>query len=164
MNAAVRDATAADLDAINAIYNHYIEHSAATYQTMPITPQQRLDWWQQHQGRFPVLVVTDAQKKCIGWASLSEHSGRSGYRFTVQNSIYLHKDFCRQGLGKPLLAELIQRGRDAGFHTIVALIESSQTASLKLHGKAGFREAGRLVQVGFKFERWLDTVYMQLML
>lgn len=156
----IRDATVADLDALNAIYNHYVAHSTCTFQEIPATPAERLAWWHEHEGRFPVLAVC-AGPELAGWASLSRYSDRCGYRFTVETSIYLKPETHGRGWGKLLLKALLERGRLLGCRGVIAKICAEQTPSLRLHAALGFREVGRLHEVGYKFGRWLDVVLMQ---
>jgi phosphinothricin acetyltransferase len=159
----IRPATAADLAAINAIYNHYVTTSTTTYQTVPSTAAERAAWFAGHDGLHPV-VVAERDGDVVGWGSLSPFHPRDAYRNTVEDSIYIRHDQRRLGVGRALLADLIDRGRTIGHHSVVALIDAEQSASIALHESAGFVQVGRLFQVGHKFGRWLDVVYMQLML
>ena len=160
LNARIRPACPDDLPRINAIYNHYVTHSPASYDVMPMTDALRRDWWTAHEGVYPVLVA-ESEAGVVGWASLSQYRGRPGYRFTVENSVFLQPDVHRFGLGTRLLNRLLTAGRAAGFHTVLACIESSQTPSIRLHLRAGYRQVGVLEQVGWKFDRWLDTLIFQ---
>ncbi len=159
----VRPATPADLPAINDIYNHYVLHSTATYQTEPATLQEREQWFAAHGGTHPVTVA-EAAGEVVGWASLSRFHPRSAYRRTVENSVYVRHDQHRRGLGAALLADLIGRAERLGHHTIIAGIDAEQTASVALHARFGFTRVGHLREVGFKFGRWLDVIYMQRLL
>ena len=159
----IRNATAADLPAINAIYNHYVLHSTCTYQEEPSTPEERAAWFKAHGPKHPVTVA-EQDGKVVGWGALSHFHPRSAYGRTVEDSVYVRHDFHRQGVGAALLADLIGRAKAAGHHTILALIDSGQRGSIELHEKFGFAEAGRLREVGFKFARWGDVVYLQRML
>ncbi len=159
----IRVATIADLPAINDIYNHYVLHSTCTYQEVPETIEARRAWFERHGSSHPVTVAVDAAGVVLGWASLSAYHPRSAYRFTVENSVYLRHDVRGRGLGRALLADIVARARALGHHTIIGLIDADQPASIALHSKAGFIEVGRMKQVGYKFGKWLDVVYMQLM-
>lgn len=160
----IREATVGDLPAINDIYNHYVLHSTCTYQEEPETIEARQAWFDRHGPSHPVTVAVDAAGTVLGWASLSAYHPRSAYRFTVENSVYLRHDVRGRGLGRALLADIVARARALGHHSIIALIDADQPTSVVLHAKAGFVEAGRMKQVGYKFGKWLDVVYMQLML
>lgn len=159
----LRDATAADLPAINDIYNHYVVNSTCTYQTKPSTAEERGTWFGAHGASHPVIVA-ELGGRVVGWASLSKFHQRSAYEHTVEDSVYLDPAACGKGLGTVLLAELIARAQRLGHHTMVGGISADQAASIALHRKLGFTEAARLREVGFKFGRWLDVMWMQRML
>lgn len=160
--ATLRDATAADLPAIDAIYNHYVLHSECTMQTEPDPPEVRQAWFAR-QGKLPVLVA-EWDHRVVGWAALIPYSPRQGYRFTAEDSVYLHPGFQGRGLGRRLLSELLARGRQLGLHCVIAKIASSQAASLALHTKLGFTQFGLMKDAGFKHGRWLDVVFLQALL
>jgi phosphinothricin acetyltransferase len=117
-----------------------------------------------HGPEHPATVAVDADGTVVGWGSLSPFHPRSAYRFTVENSIYLRHDICGRGVGRLMLADLIDRARAIGHHAIIAGIDADQTASIALHRRLGFEHVGHLKQVGFKFGRWLDVIDMQLMI
>ncbi len=160
---AIRPAAESDLEAINDIYNHYVLYSTCTYQEDPEPIGHRRQWFRHHDSAHPVIVA-EANGQVVGWGSLSVYHARSAFRRTVENSIYVHHEYHRRGAGSLILADLIARARAVGYHAIVAGIDSDQTASVALHSRFEFRHMGRLTQVGFKFGRWLDVIYMELML
>jgi phosphinothricin acetyltransferase len=160
----IRLATPADLPAINDIYNHFVLHSTCTYQEEPSTPEERQRWFAAHGPTLPVTVATDDTNQILGWASLSRFHLRSAYRNTIENSVYVRPELHNRGIGSLLLRDSVDRARAAGHHTILALIDADQKPSIALHLKHGFTHAAHLRQVGFKFGRWLDVVYLQLML
>ena len=159
----IRLATVDDLDTINGIYNHYVLHSTTTYQTEAETIEDRHSWFAE---RGPVHPVTVAEfdGEIRGWGSLSPFHPRSAYHRTVENSVYVRNDARRRGIGRALLVDLIERATQLGHHTIIAGIDTEQTGSIALHARLGFVEVARLREVGFKFDRWLDVVYLQKML
>ena len=159
----VRAATTADLVAINDIYNHFVPRSACTYQEELETIEDRRAWFAEHGPTHPVTVAAVAGD-VVGWGCLSPYRTRSAYRFTVENSVYVRHDMQRRGIGRLLLADLIERGRAAGHHTIVAVIDAEQAGSIALHQSMGFCDGGELRELGFKFGRWLNVRYLQLML
>jgi phosphinothricin acetyltransferase len=161
--AVIRLATPADLPALNNIYNHYVLHSTCTYQEEPETIESRQQWFARHGERHPVIVA-ELQSQIVGWGSLSPYHTRSAYRRTVENSVYVDPDFQRKGIGTVLLKELIAGARKAGHHVIIAVIDADQPASVVLHAKAGFEKVGHMKHLGFKFNRWLDVIYMELLL
>jgi phosphinothricin acetyltransferase len=162
-NLDMRPATTGDLVAINDIYNHYVGSSTATYQTRPMSIQERNAWFAQHDGLHPITVA-ERDGGIVGWAALSPFHPREAYRNTVENSVYVRHDQRRLGVGRALLVDILQQARGIGHHTIIALIDSEQSASVVLHESVGFTRVGRLHQVGYKFGRWLDVIYMQILL
>jgi L-amino acid N-acyltransferase len=156
-------ATRADLQPINDIYNHYVLHSTSTYQETLEPIEARDQWFSRHGPKHPVTVA-ELAGRVVGWGSLSPFHSRSAYRRTVENSVYVHPEFLSRGIGSAILADLIQRGQTLGHHAIIALIDSGQPASVALHKRFGFQHAGHLQQVGFKHDRWLDVIYMELLL
>lgn len=159
----IRAATLADLEAINAIYNHYVLTSTATYQIEPETIEARRAWFESHDDHHPIIVA-ERDRRVLGWGSLSRLSEREAYDRSVSNSVYIHYEHHRLGIGAAILAELIRLARQAGHHTVIAGIDSEQVPSIGLHEHFGFIPVAHLKEVGYKFERWLDRIDMQLML
>ena len=159
----IRLATEADLGAINAIYNHYVEHSTCTYQVALEGAAERRAWFHRHGAAHPVTVA-EVGGEVVGWASLNVFHPREAFARTVESSVYIHHAHHRRGLGRAMLADLIVRARALGHRTIIAGISAEQTASIRLHAGFGFEQAGELRAVGFKHGQWLDLVSMQLML
>ena len=163
-HATIRLAAADDLSAINDIYNYYVPRSTCTYQLEPETIEARQAWFALHSpDRYPVLVA-EVEGRIAGWGSLSMFRERAAYAPTVEASVYIHHEMHRRGLGKLLLVELIQRARATGFHSIIGGASADQTASIALQESLGFRRIAHLVEVGYKFGKWLDVIYLQLML
>jgi phosphinothricin acetyltransferase len=162
----VRSATQADLPAILDIYNEAVRNSTATYEYEPGTLEARAVWFAEQQANdYPVLVAEEEETgRVVGWSCLRPFHGRIGYRFTAEDSIYVAADRRGQGIGKLLLAPLIEAGRQRGLHAIIAGIDSEGEASLRLHAAFGFEKVAHLKEVGFKFGRWLDVIYMELLL
>lgn len=156
----LRLATPADLCGINAIYNHSVLSSTATYQTEPSTDAERIAWLFAHGPQHPVLVA-EIDRRVVGWGSLSPFHARAAFARTVEESVYIHHDFHRRGIGKAILTELLKRAKELGHHRVIAAISGDQEPSLALHESLGFTERGRLTEVGFKFGRWLDLVYLE---
>jgi phosphinothricin acetyltransferase len=164
-SAIVRDATAADLPRIHAIYNEAILTTTATWDEEPWPFEQRQEWWREHQAdpTTPVLVA-EVDGEVAGFSYLSWYRKKSGYRFTREDTVYIDPAYHRRGLGRALMAPLIDRARGLGLHVVIASIEASNDASIALHRSLGFELVGREREVGFKFGRWLDSVYMQVIL
>src|SRR5687768_2276805 len=159
----IRLATEQDLRAIDEIYNWYVPRSTCTYQEAIDPFESRVAWFGRHGERHPVTVA-ELDGRVVGWGSLSEFRDRSAYRFTCEDSVYVRHDHHGRGIGSALLADLIERARALGYHTIIAGADAEQATSIALHRKFGFGACAHFKQVGFKFDRWLDVVFLQLML
>ena len=159
----IRDATPADLAAINAIYNHYVARSTCTYDRDPRSDDAAAAWLDAHGPLHPATVVVEAGE-IIGYGALNVFRPRWGYRHTVEDTVYVRADHHGKGLGTALLADLIERARALGHHALMAVISADQAQSVRLHERAGFRPVALLPQVGHKFDRWLDLAMLQLLL
>jgi L-amino acid N-acyltransferase len=160
----IREAEPEDLAAIGEIYNHYVKTSTCTYQVEPSTPSEMADWLAAHSGHHPATVAVTDDGTVVGYGSLSSFRDRFGYRFSVESSVYVRPDLHRRGIGQAILIDLVQRARTLGFKTIVAGISADETASLAIHRRHGFVDVALIKSVGHKFDRWLDLVFLQLML
>ncbi|MBS0203150.1 MAG: N-acetyltransferase [Planctomycetes bacterium] len=160
----IRLAEEADLPTINDIYNFYVRTCTCTYQLEPETIEDRIAWFRDHQPETYPVIVAEVDGQVVGWGSLSRFRPRAAYSPTVEGSIYIHHDFHRRGLGRLLLGDLIERARHAGFHSMIGGASADQTASIALQESFGFRHVARLSEVGYKFGKRLDVVYLQLML
>jgi phosphinothricin acetyltransferase len=157
----IRDATEADLPGILVIHNDAVLSTTAIWSEAPSDLHDRQAWLlaRRTQG-YPVLVASQGGE-VLGYASFGDFRPWHGYRHTVEHSVYVQQGQRQKGVGGALLSALIERARTAGKHVMIAGIEAGNTASLRLHAGLEFREAGRLLQVGTKFGRWLDLVFMQ---
>jgi phosphinothricin acetyltransferase len=162
MDLCIRAATAVDLAEINAIYNHYVLHSTCTYQTVPSSEAERAAWFAAHGAPHPVIVA-EREGAVVGWGSLSQFHPRDAYQHSVEDSVYVRHDAHGLGIGSALLAELLRLAEALGHHTVLGGIDAEQPASIALHGKHGFVEVARYREVGYKYGRWLDVVWMQRM-
>jgi L-amino acid N-acyltransferase YncA len=160
----LRTAETRDAEAITAIYNYEVEHTTATFDLVPRSIETQREWITARTGAFSAIVADDPQNGVVGFAALSTYRDRAGYRTTVENSVYVHRDHQRRGIGKLLLVGLLDVARDSGFHTVIARIDSQSFGSLALHRSLGFVEVGVEREIGRKFSRWLDSVIMQRML
>ena len=161
---AIRDATAADAGAICAIYNLAVRETTAIWNEIEVDAANRAAWLAERQrAGFPVLVA-ERGGVVVGYATYGPFRPHDGYRFSVENSVYVAEAARGGGVGRALMAALIERARKAGLHAMVAGIEAENAGSIRLHAALGFVEAGRLPQVGTKFGRWLDLLFMQLTL
>lgn len=165
MQQQIRDAGTADLDGILAIYNDAVQHTTAIWNDTPVDRTNRAAWLAARTAAgYPVLVATAADGAVLGYASFGDWRAFDGYRHTVEHSVYVHRDARGRGTGHALLAALTGRARALGKHVMVAAIDADNLASLALHRRLGFTETGRMPQVGCKFGRWLDLVWLQLQL
>lgn len=157
----VREAEEADLPGVLAIYNDVIARSTAVFSDQPATLDDRRAWLAQRRSLgYPVLVAEDA-RGVAGFASFGDFRSWPGYRHTVEHSIHVREGVRRSGVGGLLLLPLIARAAALGKHVMVAGIDGENAASLAFHARFGFVEAGRLREVGHKFGRWIDLVFMQ---
>ena len=162
---AIRTATLADAGAILEIYNREVLETTATFDLVPRTLEQQQAWLAARSGAFAAIVAVDAAtRRVVGFASLSPYKERAAYNTTVENSVYVHRDFGGRGVGKALMLHLVEVARESGFHSIIARIEAGGTASRALHASVGFELVGVEREVGRKFRRWLSVAVMQKML
>jgi L-amino acid N-acyltransferase YncA len=159
---ALREATDADQQAILDIYNDAVLHSTATFDLEPRTWENQQRWFQEHRPPYAVFVAM-VEDTVAGWGSLSHFRPRPGYRFTAEDSIYVHQDFRGRGIGTALLELLVDAAYRGRFHSVMALIDGDNAVSVRLHERFGFRHVGTFREVGLKFGRWLDVVHMQRM-
>lgn len=161
----IRPATLSDAAAIAEIYNREVTDTTATFDLVPRTLEDQQRWLSARSGAFAALVGVDpSTQQVVTFASLSPYKERPAYRTTVEDSVYVHRDFGGRGIGKLMLERLIDVARQSGFHSMIARIEASSSASRALHAACGFELVGIERQVGRKFRRWLDVAVMQLLL
>ena len=160
----LRTAAARDAEATAEIYNYEVIHGFSTFDLTPRSDEEQRAWIAARRGAFSVIVADDTVLGVVGFAALSTYRDRAGYRTTVENSIYVHRDHQRRGIGKLLLMRLLDVARDSGFHTVIARIEARSEGSLALHASLGFEKVGIEREVGRKHGRWLDSAIMQKML
>jgi L-amino acid N-acyltransferase len=158
----IRDATGADLPAILAIHNSAVLRTTAIWNESLVDLEDRRAWLAARTAQgYPVLVASQENVGVLGYASYGDFRAWHGYRHTVEHSVYVQEGLRRRGVGSALLSALIERARAGGKHVMIAGIEAGNAASLQLHARFDFQETGRLAQVGTKFGRWLDLVFMQ---
>jgi L-amino acid N-acyltransferase YncA len=157
----IRDASDEDAAAIAAIYAHHVLHGTATYDIEPPSTEEILAKLRHINAAGWPFLVANVDGEVAGYAYATQFRDRAAYRFACENSIYVAADRMRRGIGRALLSELIDRSSACGFQTMVAVVGGAEPGSIALHAALGFEEAGRLKRVGFKFDSWLDSVYMQ---
>jgi L-amino acid N-acyltransferase YncA len=159
-----RLATTDDAAAILEIYNAEVLGGSATFDLVPRTLAEQVRWLDEHAGVHPAVVAVDDTDEIRGFASVSPYRPRPAYLTTVEDSVYVHPDARGQGVGKLVLAEVLDLAAAHGFHTVIARINAEGEGSIALHHSCGFALVGTERQVGRKFNRWLDVVVMQRML
>ncbi len=156
----IRLAARADAEDINSIQNHYVVHSTATFLTDPLTLEQRLNWLGNRSQSHPVIIA-QSDGLVAGWGSLEVFRARPAYRHTAEFSIYVHHERHRRGIGRAILADLTARARALGHHTLVGGCCSESTAVIALLEASGFSRVAHFREVGRKFDRWLDVIFLQ---
>ncbi|MCU1420615.1 MAG: phosphinothricin acetyltransferase [Microbacteriaceae bacterium] len=159
----IRPAVEQDLPDIREIYNHYVANSTVTFDEKAMTLKAwRTKFAHIQKAKMPILVAESANGSILGFAYVYPWKEKAAYRFTVEDSIYLGPASTGKGLGKVLMAALIDAAKAAGIKEIIAVIaDQGADASIAMHRSFGFKEVGRMGKVGYKFERWLGTVMMQ---
>jgi phosphinothricin acetyltransferase len=152
-----------DTQAILAIINHNILHSTSLYDyNIRSYEQQKTILEEKINKNFPVIVA-ELDGIVVGFGMYSEFRFREAYQFTVEHSVYVSEDFHGNGVGKQLLQELINLARKQKIHTMIGVIDSENQSSVVFHEKFGFKTVGIIKESGYKFDRWLDSVLMQLL-
>jgi len=158
----VRDATDADMPAIKAIYAHHVLHGTGSFETEPPSIAEMAQRRANVLGLGLPYLVAESAGEIVGFAYATHYRPRPAYRHTAEDSVYIKPGMTGRGVGSLLLREVIARCEAGGWRQLIANVgDSGNAGSLALHSRHGFRTAGTLQSVGFKFGRWLDTVLMQ---
>ena len=164
MEVNIRSYKTQDTQAILDIVNHSILHSTALYDyTVRSYEQQRLILEEKISKKFPVIVA-EINGEVVGFGMYSEFRFREAYQYTVEHSVYLNENFQEKGIGKLLLEKLIALAREQKMHTMIGVIDSENQESIKFHEKFGYKSIGIVKESGYKFDRWLNSVFVQLIL
>ncbi|MFH7804571.1 GNAT family N-acetyltransferase [Acinetobacter sp. BSP-53] len=160
----IRPAQPQDLEHILKIYNAEILHGTATWNSTPKSIEDFQNWFKSlTEQQFPLFVAEHSETKHIaGYADYSSFRQITGFKHTVEHSVFIHPDFIGQGLGKALMLKLIEYARQNYIHVMIAAIDHENQASIVLHEKLGFKQTGYMSEVGQKFGKWRDLVLMQL--
>lgn len=158
----IRDATPSDAAALLAIHNEAVRTTTAIWDETEVDLADRSAWLHDRLSAGHPVLVAEVDGVVAGYASYGQWRPKSGYRHTVENSLYVLASHHGQGLASALFDELLTRARGAGLHRMVAMIESSNTLSIDLHARRGFQVVGQMSEVGQKFGRWLDLTIMQI--
>jgi L-amino acid N-acyltransferase YncA len=153
-----------DTQAILDIINYNILNSTALYDyNIRSYEQQKIILEEKINKHFPVIVAVEGDK-VVGFGMYSEFRFREAYKYTVEHSVYVDNDYHGKGIGKLLLQELIQLAKKQNLHTMIAVIDAENQSSIEFHEKFGFKTVGIIKESGYKFDRWLHSVFMQLIL
>lgn len=164
MEITIRNYHSADTSAILEIINYNILNSTALYDYHPRTLEQQTAIFDEKLKKgFPVIVA-ESDNEVVGFGFYSEFRFREAYKFTVEHSVYAHFNHTGKGIGKLLLAELIELAKAQKLHTMIGVIDAENTSSIAFHEKFGFKTVGIIKETGFKFDRWLHSVFVQKML
>lgn len=169
---AVRAARPSDAEALCAIYNHEVLHTTATFDLVPRSLDDQVQWLAARSGAFSAVVAVDSaeadpatgEAAVVGFAALSPYRERAAYRTSVEDSVYVRRDRGGEGIGTLLLDSLLDLAESSGFHAVFARIEASGIASRALHARCGFELVGIERETGRKFNRWLDVALMECVL
>lgn len=158
----IREATEKDLRDILEVYNDAILHTTAVYTYKPQTLESRQIWYKQKiEEGYPVLVC-EQDGKAVGFATFGPFRAWPAYKYTIEHSVYVHKDYRSQGIAKKLMYELIKMANEREYATLVAGIDATNEGSIKMHERMGFEFSGVIKKAGFKFDKWLDLAFYQL--
>ena len=164
MKIKIRPAIFSDLDTILEIVNHQILNSTSNYDYEPHDFETQKSWFEKKLAEnFPVIVA-EFENAPIGYATYGTFREKIGYQYTVEHSVYVAQEFIGKGVGKLLLGELIKLAKEQGYHVMIGAIDADNSGSIGFHQKFGFKVVGTIREVGYKFDRWLDLVFMQLIL
>lgn len=164
MEIKLRPATPTDIKNILHIINHAILHTTSNYNYEVQSIEAQTQWFKDKQSKKLPIIVADYNGTAVGFGSYGQFREKIGYQFTIEHSVYVDDAYIGKGIGKLLLAELIQLATNQGYHTMIGAIDAENNASIAFHEKFGFTVCGNIKQVAYKFDRWLDLVLMQLIL
>ncbi len=160
----VRRAVDMDIARVTEIYNHAVKTTTATYDLEPKSLESMEKWFRSIDKRPHGIWVSETNGNVTGFVALESYSPKAGYHQTAKSMVYIDEASRGQGLGTKLMSELIRSAKEDGMHTIIAGADSANEVSLKLHEKLGFVRAGFYKEVGKKFGKWCDVIWLQLML
>jgi phosphinothricin acetyltransferase len=152
-------------DAILAIFNEAIVNSTALYDYQPRTREMMAAWFQtKAKGKYPVVGIENDSGELMGFGSYGTFRAWPAYKYSVEHSVYVDAGFRGRGIGRRLLQEIITHAQAQDYHTLVGVIDAANSISIRLHESLGFTHCGTMRQAGFKFRRWLDVMFYQLIL
>ena len=157
----IRDAVEADIPVITEIFNSVIDSSNSVYREERVPESERMAWFHEKRDHGFPIIVAEEDGKVVGYGGYGTVRAAQGYRLTVEHTIHIDEAHRGKGLGKTILAELIKRATDAGFHVMLGAIDSGNEGSIKLHEKFGFIECARIREVAIKHGNYLDLVIVE---
>lgn len=164
MNLIVRSAEAADTEAIARIYNYYVRNTTITFEEEPVSASAMAERIADVQKASLPWLVAELDGAVVGYACANKWKARSAYRYSAETTVYLEQGREGRGIGKRLYSELLPQLRACGMHVAIGGVALPNEASVALHEKLGFERVATFRQVGFKFDRWIDVAYWQLVL
>jgi L-amino acid N-acyltransferase len=160
----IRPASEKDLPEILDIYNHSIMNTTSVYSYKPHTLEMRKKWFDERQAAGHPVLVAETEGKIAGFIAYGPFRAWPAYKYTVEHSVHVHSEYRRRGIAGSLLRKMIEIARQNDVHAIIGVIDASNEASVKLHGQFDFIEVGHFKEVGYKFNKWLDLIFMELVL
>lgn len=164
MSITIRLATVEDMSSVLEIVNYEILNTTAIWDYDVRTLEQQIGILKEKQEKDFPFIIAKKDNKIVGFGTYGTFRFKVGYRFTVEHSVYVHKDYHGNGIGSLLLKELIELAKIQKLHTMIGVIDSENKGSIVFHEKLGFTKSGHIKETGFKFNRWLDSIFMQLLL
>lgn len=156
----IRRGRVEDIEGIRSIYNEAVKNTTVTFDTEEKTYEDRLEWFKKYNDKY-ALVVCEENRVVLGWGSFSRYSDKLAYDGTCELSIYIDKNHRNKGIGKKILEELLNRGKENGIRVILSRVTKDNIVSQKIHDNYGFELVGTMKQVGYKFGRYLDVCIYQ---
>lgn len=160
----IRPAEEKDIAPMLEIYNYAILHTTSVYSYTAHTMEMRRKWFEEKKAANHPVLVAETDNKVAGFISYGPFRPWPAYKYTVEHSVHVHKDFRRQGIASLLLEKMIEIAKQNGVHAIIGGVDAANDASIKLHEQFNFKQVGHLKEVGYKFNQWLDLVFVELVL
>ncbi|WP_166924113.1 GNAT family N-acetyltransferase [Flavobacterium poyangense] len=164
MDVLLRPATRNDLKEILDIVNYSILNTTANYSYDVQTLEEQTKWFENKQTKNLPVIVADLDGKVVGFGSYGPFREKIGYQYTIEHSVYVVDNVIGKGIGSKLLTEIIQLAKEQGYHVMIGAIDADNAGSIAFHERFGFVVTGTIREVGYKFDHWLDLVFMQLLL
>lgn len=164
MEVTLRLATINDLEKILEIVNYSILHTTANYSYDIQTLDVQTKWFEDKKAKNLPVVVAELNDEVVGFGSYGQFREKIGYQYTIEHSVYVVDNVIGKGIGSKLLTELIRLAKEQGYHVMIGAIDAENAGSIAFHKRFGFVVTGTIREAGYKFDRWLDLVFMQLIL